>query len=66
MEGEVEAGSMEGVEIFFLDDNSVAEEVYYQGNYSHNHIFELMLPLVYLELMGCFILHIIWVSGTSQ
>ena len=28
---EVEAGRMEGVELFFLTDNYVAEAVYYRG-----------------------------------
>ena len=56
MKEEVAAGRMEGVELFFLTDKSVAESVYYQGNSSYKGIFELMLRLVYLELRGCFIL----------
>ena len=42
----VEAGRIEGVELFFLTNNSVAETVYYWGNYSNKEIFELMLRLV--------------------
>ena len=45
---------MEGVELFFLTNNSMAEAVYYQGNYSDKDIFESMLRLVYLELMRLF------------
>ena len=63
-EEEVDAGRMEGVELFFLIDNYVAEAVYYRGNSSNKDIFDLMLRLVYLDLMGFFILHIIWVAGT--
>ena len=38
-EEEVEAGRMEGVELFFLTDNSVAEFVYYQGNSRDKDMF---------------------------
>ena len=57
---------MEGVEIFFLNDNSVVEAVYYWGNYSNKEIFELILWLVYLELRDCLRLHLIWVAGARQ
>ena len=57
---------MEGVEILFLTNNSVVEAVYYRGNSSDKYIFELILQLVYLELTGCFSLHIIWVAGRRQ
>ena len=30
---------MEGVEIFFLTEKSVVEDVYYRGNYSNKEIF---------------------------
>ena len=66
VEEEVEAGRIEGVELLFLTDNSVAEALYYRGNSSDKEIFELMLRLFYLELRGCFVLHIIWVAGTRQ
>ena len=39
VEEDVEAGRMEGVELFFLDNNSVAEAVYYRGNSSDKEIF---------------------------
>ena len=55
----MEAGRAEGVGIFFLTENSVAEAVYYWGKSSNKDIFELMLRLVYLELRGRFRLHII-------
>ena len=66
VEEETETDSTEGVEIFFLTKNAVAEAVYYWENSSDKDIFELMLLLVYLELRGCFILQIIWVAGTRQ
>ena len=62
----MEAGRTEGAELFFLTNKSVAEAVYYWGNYSNKEIFELMLRLVYLDLRGCFRLHIICVAGTRQ
>ena len=57
---------MEGVDFFFMTDNSVAEAVYYQGNSSDKEIFELMLRLVNLDLRGYFRIHNIWVSGTRK
>ena len=66
VEEKVEAGSMEGVDIFFLTRNSVVEAMYYQGNSSNKDIFELMIRLLYLELRSCFILHIIWLSGERK
>ena len=63
---EVLAGSMEGVELFFITENSVVEAMYYWGKSSNKGIFELMLRLVYLELRGCFRLNIIWVAGKRQ
>ena len=57
---------MEGTETFFLTNNSVEEDVYYRVNSGNKEIFVLMLRLVYLELRGCFRLHIIWVAGTRQ
>ena len=66
MEEEVEDGSMEGLDIFFTTDKSVAEAVYYQVNSSNKESFELVIRLVYLELRGYFRLHTIWVAGTRQ
>ena len=40
VEEEVEGGSMEGVELLFLTDNSVSEALYYRGNSSDKEIFE--------------------------
>ena len=59
MEEEVEAGRMEGVELLFLTENSLAEAVYYQVKSINKDIFELMLQLVYLDRRRCFILHTI-------
>ena len=57
---------MEGVELFFMTYNAVAEALYYQGKSSDKDIFELMLQLVYLDRRGCFRLHIIWVASIRQ
>ena len=57
---------MEGAELFFMNDNSMAEAVYYRRKSNDKDIFELMVRLVYLELRGCFRLHIILVAGTRQ
>ena len=57
---------MEGVELFFLTNRSVAEVMYYWGKSSNKEIFELIIWLVYLELRVCFRLHIILVDGTRQ
>ena len=60
LEEEVKARRMKLLEILFMTDNSVAEAVYYWENSSDKNIFELILQLFYLELRGCFRLHIIW------
>ena len=52
VEEEVEASRMEGLELFFLTENSVNEVVYYQGNSNDKDIFELMPLLLYLDLGG--------------
>ena len=62
----VEGKIKEEVELLFLADNSVAEDVYYRGNFSDKEIFQLMLRLVYLQLRGCYRLHSMWISETSQ
>ena len=46
VEEEVEVGRMEGVELLFLTDNSVAEVVYCRGNSSDEYIFAMLLQLV--------------------
>ena len=66
LEEEVDAGRMEGVGLFFITNNYVAEAVYYRGHSNDKDVFGLMLRLVYLELRGCFVLYIIWVSGTGK
>ena len=66
VEGDIEAGRMEGVELLFMNDNSVAEAMNYQGNSREKDIFALIIRLVYLELRGSFILNTIWVHGTRQ
>ena len=43
---EVEACRMEGMELFFLTDNSVAEAVYYWVNCSDKDVFDLIIWLV--------------------
>ena len=49
-----------------MTENSIAEAVFYWGNSINKDIFGFMLQLVYLDLRGCFILHIIWVAGMRQ
>ena len=66
VEKEVEACRMEGVELFFLTDNSVTEAVYYWGNSRDKEIFELMPRLVYSEMRSCFRLHTIWIAGERE
>ena len=66
VEEEVEAGRVEGVELFFITNNSVAEAVYYRVKSRDKDIFDLMLQLVYLYLSVYFRLHIIWVAGKRK
>ena len=43
---EVDSGRMEGVDIFFMTDNALSEEMYSWGKSRNEEIFELMLWLV--------------------
>ena len=43
VEEEVEAGRVEGLDIFFLTDKYVAEAMYYRVNSSDKDIFKLIL-----------------------
>ena len=45
-------------------DNSTAESVYYKGNSSSQHLFELVLCLRKLEMRGVLVLHVVHVAGT--
>ena len=49
-----------------MEDNSVTGSMYHWVNSSNNDIFELMLRIIYLDLRGCFRLHIIRVAVTVK
>jgi hypothetical protein len=62
----VEEGILRDCEVFIFTDNATAEAVYYKGNSSSRHLFELMLRLRKLEMSGTLILHVVHVAGTRM
>ena len=50
----------------FLVENGVSEAVYCWGNSINKELFELLFNIVYLDLRGCFKLHILCLDGTRQ
>ena len=66
VEEEVDYGSMDGIELLSLTENSVEKAIYYRGNSCNKEIFEMVPRLIYFELRGCFRLHIIWVDGSRR
>jgi len=59
-------GRLEGKELFMFTDNSVAERAYFKGTSKSRRLFELVLELRKLEMMGTFKLHLIHVAGTRM
>ena len=53
-------------EVFIFTDNSVAESAFFNGSSSSLSLFELVLRLRKLEMMGKIFLHLIWVAGTRM
>ena len=60
------AGSLVGAEVFFFTDNAVAEAAFYSGTASSRTLFELVVELRSLELVGNFRLHLIHIAGTRM
>ncbi len=60
------AGQLTHREIFMFTDNSTAEGSYYKGNSPSRLLFELVLRLRELELLGGLILHVIHVAGARM
>jgi hypothetical protein len=63
---EVADGRLKGAEVFLFTDNSTAEAVFYKGNSTSRHLFELVLRLQKLEMAGDLILHVVHVAGTQM
>jgi hypothetical protein len=59
-------GVLTGREIFMFTDNSTAERAYFKGTSSAEPLFELVLRMRKLEMVGEFKLHVIHVAGTRM
>jgi hypothetical protein len=59
----VEEGKLDGCEVFVFTENTTAEAAFYKGNSSSQHLYELVLRLRELEMMGNLRLHVVHVSG---
>ena len=59
-------GKLRDCEVFFLTDNMVAENDFYNGSLLSETLFNLTMRLRKLELEGGNILYMIHVSGTRM
>jgi hypothetical protein len=55
-----------GTELFLFTDNFVAERAYFRGTSKSKTLFELVLRLRKLEMVGELFVHLIWVAGTRM
>jgi hypothetical protein len=62
----VKDGTLENCEVFIFTDNATAEAVYFKGNSSSLHLFDLVLHLRKLEMDGALNLHLTHVAGTRM
>lgn len=56
------AKSIRGMEVFLFTDNVEAENLYYKGNSSNPHFFDLILCLLVLVTTTDIILHLIHIT----
>mmetsp|Transcript_21443 Transcript_21443/g.30696 ORF Transcript_21443/g.30696 Transcript_21443/m.30696 type:complete len:502 (+) Transcript_21443:2685-4190(+) len=60
-------GSLEGAELFLFTDNTVAESAFYKGNTKGSKVlFELIVRLRRIEMLGSLKLWVIHISGTRM
>ena len=57
-------GRLRDKEVFLMTDNTVAERAFFKGTSKSRSLFELVLELRKLELVGGFKLHVVHVAGT--
>ena len=55
-----------GTKIFMFTDNFVTEWAYFWGTSKSKELFDLILRLRRLEMMGELFVHLIWVAGTHM
>jgi hypothetical protein len=60
---QVEDGRSRGAEVFLFTNNSMAEAVFFLGNSTSEHLFELVLHLQSIEMKGNLLLRVIHVAG---
>lgn len=66
LEIQVREGKLYEAEVFLFTDNSTAEGVFYKGNSTSKKLFELVVRLRRLEMVGKLTLHVIHVAGTRM
>jgi hypothetical protein len=59
-------GTLAGGEVYIFTDNFTAESAFYKGNTSTKALFELVLRLRTVEMLGLIQLHVIHVAGTRM
>jgi len=66
LENQVRDGRLIGAEVFLFTDNATAESVYYKGNSTSQALFNLVLRLRRLEMVGKMTLHVVHIAGTRM
>ena len=59
-------GELKGVEFFMFTDNLMFERVFYKGASKITLLFEIVLRLHQVQIIGELILHVIHIAGTQM
>jgi len=62
----VQVGTLINTELFIFTNNMTADRAYHQGNSDSHLLFELVVRLRKLDMLGCVKLHLTHVAGTRM
>jgi hypothetical protein len=62
----VQTGRLKDCELFIFTDNTTAEAAYYKGNSDSRALFELVVRLRRLDMVGGLRLHVVHIAGTRM
>ena len=66
IEESVDSGDLKDVELFVFTDNLVFDHVFYKGTSKITLLFEFVLRLHQVQMLGELILHVIRIAGTCM
>jgi hypothetical protein len=59
-------GLLDGCVVFLYMDNQTAEGSYFRGSAKSGALFELIVTLYKLQMQHDFIMHVVWIAGTTM